>query len=44
MIDNENQSISVGTSGPIDRVSGYTIRQLENVLRGSDIWGEWKIE
>ncbi len=34
MIDNENQSISVG--------SGYSIRQLENALRGSDVWGEWK--
>ncbi len=42
MIDNENQSITEGAGRPVDRVSGYTIRQLENALRGSDVWGEWK--
>ena len=42
MTDNENQSITEGVGRPIDRVSGYSINQLENALRGSDIWGEWK--
>jgi len=41
MIDNENQSLS-DSRRPIDRVSGYTIKQLENALSGCDVWGEWK--
>ena len=42
MIDNENQSITISSLRPVDRVSGYSISQLENALRGSDVWGEWR--
>jgi len=40
-MNNDNQS-SLYPNTPIDNVSGYSIRQLENALRGSDVWGEWK--
>lgn len=42
MIDTDNQRTIYGIGYPIDRVSGYSINQLENALRGSDDWGEWK--
>lgn len=27
---------------PIDRVNGYTIKQIENSLKNTNSWGEWK--
>jgi hypothetical protein len=27
---------------PVDRVSGYTIKQIENSLKNTNSWGEWK--
>ncbi len=29
-------------SNSFDRVSGYTIRQLEDALLGADTWNEWR--
>ncbi|WP_168796308.1 hypothetical protein [Flagellimonas onchidii] len=42
MTDTDNQRSIYGADYPNDRVSGYSIRQLENALKGSDVWGEWK--
>ena len=47
MIDNINQRIHLefgngNIAYPVDRVSGYTIKQLENALNGAKSWNEWK--
>lgn len=42
MIDDFNQKNTYGTAYPIDRVSGYTIKQLEDALRGVKTWAEWR--
>jgi len=42
MIDNINQRNLYGNSYPIDRVSGYTINQLENALNGAKTWWQWR--
>ena len=46
LIDDINQrtDITPTYSGlyPQDRVSGYTIKQIENSLRNTNSWGEWK--
>lgn len=42
MIDNINQRNLYGSAYPIDRVSGYTIKQLENGLRGTKSWKQWR--
>ncbi|MGB0769174.1 MAG: hypothetical protein ACPGPB_00310 [Flavobacteriaceae bacterium] len=47
MIDNINQRTHLdfgngSTAYPIDRVSGYTIKQLEDALRGARSWWQWR--
>lgn len=43
MIDNENQSITWDNTRPNDRVSGYTLGQLEDALPGSlGSWWRWR--
>lgn len=42
MLDNINQRITFGTLHPIDRVNGYTIKQLEQALIGARYWNAWK--
>ena len=46
LIDNINQRIDITPtySGiyPRDRVSGYTIKQIENSLKNTNSWEEWK--
>lgn len=41
LIDIFNQR-AYGSSYPQDRVSGYTIKQIENSLKNTNSWGEWK--
>lgn len=41
LIDNFNQNFSVGNTRPVDRVSGYTLNQIQNALnncRDIDCW------
>ena len=42
--DNINQNLLPGTGGqfPIDRVSGYTIQQMQAALNNSRTLGEWR--
>ena len=42
MLDNINQRITFGTLHPIDRVNGYTIKQLEQALIGARLWTGWR--
>lgn len=43
MIDNVNQRVFYGDATyPIDRVSGYTITQLEQALKGAKSWWQWR--
>jgi hypothetical protein len=42
MIDNINQRNVYGSAYPLDRVSGYTVKQLEDGLRGAKSWTEWR--
>lgn len=44
MIDNFNQNdrITPNTNLPVDRVSGYTPKQLEASLKNIASWGAWK--
>ena len=42
LIDNFNQRSVYGSLYPQDRVSGYTIKQIENSLRNTNSWNEWK--
>jgi hypothetical protein len=41
LIDSFNQRI-YGSTYPQDRVSGYNINQIENSLKNTNSWGEWK--
>ncbi|HAO27882.1 MAG TPA: hypothetical protein DCQ68_09770 [Chryseobacterium indologenes] len=42
MIDGQNQSIMYGVGYPVDRVTGYTAPQLEQALKGSTNWYQWR--
>ena len=42
MIDNINQRSVYGSAYPLDRVNGYTVKQLEDGLRGAKSWTEWR--
>ena len=42
MIDNLNQEEVYGVNYPKDRVKGYSIKQLENGLKGARSWNQWK--
>lgn len=42
MIDNFNQRSDYGNAYPADRVSGYSITQLENALINAKSWWQWK--
>ena len=42
MIDDFNQSAIYDNRFPVDRVSGYTLKQLEQSLIGARVWGQWK--
>ncbi|TVZ25917.1 hypothetical protein JM83_0858 [Gillisia sp. Hel_I_86] len=42
MIDNTNQRFRYGLTRPIDRVSGYTLKQLEDALIGARSWNQWR--
>ncbi len=43
LVDNLNQNTLINTNNlPIDRVSGYTLRQIQAALKGSRNLNEWK--
>ncbi|RYC52150.1 hypothetical protein [Flagellimonas olearia] len=42
MIDDVNQRNIYGSHYPIDRVQGYTIKQLEGALVGAKSWNQWR--
>lgn len=43
MIDDFNQrQFYNSVSYPIDRVNGYTLKQLEQSLIGAKYWNEWR--
>ena len=42
VIDNRNQRTTQFPDRPIDRVSGYTIKQLESSLYGTTTWTKWR--
>lgn len=42
MIDDINQRNEYGLAYPIDRVRGYTIKQLEGALVGAKSWNQWR--
>jgi hypothetical protein len=42
LIDDFNQRSIYGIQRPQDRVSGYTIKQVENSLKNTNSWSEWK--
>ncbi|MEC7770592.1 MAG: hypothetical protein VX798_05370 [Bacteroidota bacterium] len=42
MIDDVNQRNTYGSLYPIDRVKGYTIKQLEGALVGAKSWNQWR--
>jgi hypothetical protein len=42
LIDSFNQRDVYGSFHPQDRVSGYTIKQVENSLKNTNSWSEWK--
>ena len=42
MIDDFNQSVIFNNQFPIDRVNGYTLKQLEQSLIGARYWSQWK--
>ena len=42
MIDDINQRDIYGILYPIDRVRGYTIKQLEGALVGAKSWNQWR--
>ena len=41
MIDNFNQR-TYSTAYPIDRVNGYTLKQLQDALVGAKSWSQWR--
>jgi hypothetical protein len=42
MIDSFNQRDFNGFNYPVDRVNGYTIKQLQDALVGASYWDEWR--
>ncbi len=42
MIDDVNQRSIYGSHYPIDRVQGYSIKQLERALIGAKSWNQWR--
>lgn len=42
MMDNYNQRDKKGSAFPIDRVKGYTLKQLEDVLYDAYTWNKWR--
>ncbi|MEN9913820.1 MAG: hypothetical protein RL528_554 [Bacteroidota bacterium] len=42
MIDDFNQSVIFDNRFPVDRVNGYTLKQLEQSLIGARHWSQWK--
>jgi len=42
MIDTVNQRAISGIALPIDNVSGYTLKQLEDALYGNYTWSSWR--
>jgi hypothetical protein len=42
MVDTDNQRALYGSSYPMDRVSGYSIKQLEDALKGAKSWWAWR--
>nr|WP_314490423.1 hypothetical protein [uncultured Chryseobacterium sp.] len=42
MTDIVNQRASFGNTFPIDRVNGYTIKELENALPGARYWNDYR--
>ena len=42
MIDTVNQRTDGGVGFPIDNVSGYTLKQLEDALYGNYTWSSWR--
>ncbi|KVV16444.1 hypothetical protein [Flavobacterium sp. TAB 87] len=42
LIDNFNQRDFYGLDYPIDRVNGYTLKQLEQSLIGAKYWSQWR--
>lgn len=42
MIDDVNQRSKYGSDYPIDRVRGYSIKQLEGALVGAKSWNQWR--
>jgi len=42
MVDNLNQRRIFGGAYPIDQVSGYTIKELENALSGARYWNDYR--
>ena len=42
MLDDFNQRNIYGSLRPADRVSGYSINQLENSLKNATTWNTWK--
>ena len=42
MLDDINQRNEYGHAYPIDRVKGYSVKQLENCLIGAKSWWQWR--
>ncbi len=42
MIDNFDQRSKYGNAFPIDRVTGYTLKQLEDALYNGNTWSAWR--
>lgn len=42
MIDDFNQSVIFDNRFPVDRVNGYTLKQLEQSLIGARHWSQWR--
>jgi hypothetical protein len=42
LIDDYNQRAKKGSAFPIDRVKGYTLKQLEDVLYDAYTWNKWR--
>lgn len=42
LMDNDNQRITRGTGRPVDRVSGYSISQIESALKGATSWNKFR--
>ncbi|SMO32761.1 hypothetical protein SAMN06265379_10153 [Saccharicrinis carchari] len=42
LMDNFNQSVKYGRWYPVDRVKGYTIKQIESALKGARSWNKFR--